>query len=500
MEKHTVIRYTKMMNKGSDFMRKAGILMPVASMPSRHGCGTFGRESFEFIDLLKKAEIGIWQILPLNPLGYGNSPYQPYSSYAMDDIYISLDLLAEQGLIEKAPSYRRRADRIDYEAVRRFREPYLKEAYRNFVPDLNYTNFSYQEWVKHYSVFMAFKKKNGMKCWLDWPEEEKNYLINGDLDLKEYQDEILYEVFLQYILYLQWKDLKQYANDNDIEIMGDVPFYVGIDSADVWSDRSNFLLDDDGRPIFIAGVPPDYFSATGQRWGNPIYDWEYMEKDKFGFWMNRLAYTARLFDIIRVDHFRAFDTYWKIKASCPTAIDGEWIEAPGYALFDTLFEKMPDIEIVAEDLGDLRNEVLVLRDHYKFRGMRVVQFSFDPNGMPADKEHLLIYTGTHDNEPILSWYLAKPEKEKRAMRRYLHNNGYRKHSFSADIIDYALASNADMAVVPLSDFMHMSKEARLNKPGTVGAPNWMWRISDFSRMKKYLEDIRTAVVNSGRGH
>ena len=479
-------------------MRKAGILMPVASLPDRHGCGCFGHEAYHFIDQMKAAGLAVWQILPLNPLGYGNSPYQPYSSYAMDDIYISLDRLYEQGLIGKAPSYHRRAKTIDYDAVRRFREPYLREAFRNFTPDMNYTTFSYQSWVKNYAVFMTFKKKNGMQCWLDWPQDQKDHPKENKVDLRLYEDDILYEVFLQYVLYLQWKDLKQYANDAGIEIMGDIPFYVGIDSADVWADRASFLLDEDGRPTFIAGVPPDYFAKDGQRWGNPIYDWDYLKKNDFAFWLERLAYTERMFDITRVDHFRAFDTYWKIPSSCPTAIDGEWIEAPGYALFDTVFEKMPDLEIVAEDLGDLRDEVHTLRDHYKFRGMRVIQFSFDPSGMGEDREHLLVYTGTHDNDPIFSWYRSKKPGEQKKMRECLHRMGYHSGSFMTDVIRYSLDSNADMVVIPMFDWLHMGHEARLNTPGTVGSPNWMWRMTSLGRFGAKIKEIRADVEASGR--
>ncbi len=472
--------------------------MPVASLPGRHGCGCFGKETYSFVDYAAQAGFTIWQILPLNPLGYGNSPYQPYSSYAMDDLYISLDLLAEKGLIRKAPSFRRRAETIDYDAVRAFREPYLREAYKNFTPDLNYTTFGYQEWVKNYSLFMALKKRNQKQCWLDWPKADKDLILKENPDLTDLKDDILYEVFLQYILYLQWKDLKQYANDKGIEIMGDCPFYVGIDSADVWASRKNFLLDDDGRPIFIAGVPPDYFSATGQRWGNPIYDWDYMKKDKFTFWIERLSYIGKMFDVVRVDHFRAFDTYWKIKASCPTAIDGEWIEAPGYELFDALKEANPELEIVAEDLGDLRPEVLKLRDHYNFRGMRVIQFSFDPNGMGPDKDHLLVYTGTHDNAPILSWYREKPLAERRAMLNCLRRMGYHKNSFMSDVIDYSLDSNADMVIIPMFDWLHLGKETRLNKPGTVGAPNWMWRMTELTPFAAICADIRKQLAVCGR--
>ena len=481
-------------------MKKAGILMPVASIPSRHGCGSFGKEAYHFVDLAKQAGLSVWQILPLNPLGYGNSPYQPYSSYAMDDLYISLDRLKEIGLIKRdIPAYNRNTPVIDYDAVRVFREPFLKEAYSNFTPDLNYSTFSYQDWVKNFAIFMMLKKKNGMRCWLDWTKEEKNQPVDGKFDLKPYEDEILYEVFKQYMLFLQWKDLKQYANDLGIEIMGDIPFYVGIDSADVWSQRQNFLLDDDGRPTFIAGVPPDYFSATGQRWGNPIYDWDYMEKDDFGFWVERISYTQKLFDIIRVDHFRAFDTFWKIKASCPTAIEGEWIEAPGYKLFDTVLKKTEDLQMVAEDLGDLRKEVHVLRDHYKFRGMRVIQFAFIPDESDVkDREHLLTYTGTHDNDAILAWYRELPQAQRRKIRRYLKSEGYTADSFSENVLRYAMNQQSDMVIIPMCDWLHKNRGARLNKPGTVGSPNWEWRLTSFAGFAKALPFIRAAVEEGGR--
>lgn len=483
-------------------MRKAGILMPVASLPDRHGCGTFGKNAYNFIDSMKKAGLSIWQILPLNPLGYGNSPYQPYSSYAMDDLYISLDRLKEEGLIQRdIPSFHKNSNKIDYEAVRKYREPFLKEAYRNFKPDLNYTNFSFQDWVKDYSLFMTFKKTNDKRCWLEWEDtEQKDYpYLNKKMNLKEYEDEILYQIFLQYELFLQWKELKQYANDRDIEIMGDIPFYVGIDSADVWANRENFLLDKDGHPTFIAGVPPDYFSATGQRWGNPIYNWDYLEKNKFAFWIERLSYSGKMFDLVRVDHFRAFDTYWKIPASCPTAMDGEWVEAPGYKLFDALFEQNPDLQIIAEDLGDLRAQVLELRDHYAFRGMRVIQFSFNPEEMgEKDKPHLLVYTGTHDNDTIFSWYRSKPRKEQREMRQCLKKLGYSSHSFVDDVIAYSLNSDADMVIIPIFDWLHLSHNARLNTPGTVGAPNWMWRLADFNKFHSQLPDIKKVLMKTKR--
>ena len=479
-------------------MRRAGILMPVFALPSRFGCGSFGKEAMKFIDLSSEAGLKIWQILPLNPVGDDNSPYACYSSYAIDDIYISLDRLYEKGLIKKAPSFHRRKKRVDFQSVRKFREPYLRQAYRNFKPDQNYAVFAYQDWAKNYAMYRAFKKVNEGKCWNDWQDDMKWQPEKQELSLKPYEDEILYQLFLQYEAYLEWKEVKQYANDHDIEIMGDIPFYVGLDSSDVWSSKKNFLLDEDGRPSFIAGVPPDYFSATGQRWGNPIYDWEYMKKDGFQFWVERLSYTQRLFDIVRVDHFRAFDTYWKIPSSCPTAIEGEWIEAPGYELFDTLKEKNPEMEIIAEDLGLLRPEVYTLRDHYDFRGMRIIQFSWNSDGMNKDKEHLIVYTGTHDNVPIDAWYHSFSNHERRRMRSCLKNMGYKEHSYVSNVIQYSLDSYADTAIIPFGDWLHKGLSSRINQPGTVSNKNWTYRILDYSEYRKNIKNIKNMIEKSKR--
>ena len=479
-------------------MRKAGILMPVASLPGRHGCGTFGKEAYDFVKMMHQSGLGIWQLLPLNPLGYGNSPYQPYSSYAVDELYISLDVLAQQGLLKKVPSYHRNDDEIQYEEVRQYHDKYLRLAYQKFEKDEAYKSFIKQSWVKEYAIFKTFKVANNLRPWNEWEKEQKDYPINQKLDLSKYEDEIAYQMFLQFVLHQQWHALKKYANSLGIQMVGDIPFYVGLDSADVWAHRENFLLDQDGRPTFIAGVPPDYFSATGQRWGNPIYDWDFMKKDKFTFWIERLSYMGKMFDVVRVDHFRAFDTYWKIPADCPTAIEGEWIEAPGYDLFDTLFKQYPNLTIVAEDLGDLRPEVLELRDHYKFRGMRIVQFTFDPEGMEEDKTHLLVYTGTHDNDTTYSWYCQQPASLRRKMRQYLWKHGYHKHSFVDDVIDYSLDSNADMVIIPMSDWIHAGSQARLNMPGSVGAPNWMWRMKDLRAFAKRIKQIKLDLLRANR--
>lgn len=482
--------------------RLGGILMPVGSLPSRCGVGSFGKEAYEFVDILAAMGAKIWQILPLNPLSFGNSPYQPYSSYAGDELYIDLDKLAECGLLPKhRPAYRPEdKSKVDFQKVRAFKEPYLRRAYAAFCrrrkkDKAAFFEFCKQPWVYPYGVFIALKQRNGMRCWNEWPREEQDWSVDHKFDLTDLKDEIDYRMFLQYIFYTQWMELKAYANGKGLQIMGDMPFYVGLDSLDVWMGRDNFLLDGDGRPTFIAGVPPDYFSATGQRWGNPIYNWEKMESDGFTFWLERLGYNSKLYDIVRIDHFRAFDTYWKIPASCPTAIDGAWIEAPGYALFDKIYETMPDIQIVAEDLGDLRPEVLVLRDHYHLSGMYVAQFSL-PKLVP--EENNAAYTGTHDNDTARGWYEKQDANFRRRVARKLRPYGEAREAMSRKMVRFVLASKASVAIVPLFDVLNLGSQARLNTPGTVGSPNWEWRISSFKAVYDQVDWVKEAMQSSGR--
>lgn len=479
-------------------MRKAGILIPIASLPSKYGVGDFGPTSYEFVDLIKDTNFKIWQILPLNPLGFGNSPYQAYSSKAMDELYISLELLEENGLIKKAKKFNARANKVDYDEVRKFKEVYYNEAFSNFIPNDAYKTFIQQDWVKEYATFVALKKVNDNKCWNEWPIEDKNW-IHHKHELPEIiQDEVNYRMFLQYILYEQWINLRKYANQLGIEMIGDIPIYVGIDSLDVWANQDSFLLDDDGRPTFIAGVPPDFFTAEGQRWGNPLYDWDKLEKDGFAFWLDRLAYNAELFDRIRIDHFRAFDTYWKIPASSPTAIEGEWVEAPGYALFDKIYEIYPDINIVAEDLGDLRPQVLELRDHFNLMGMRIVQHSFDPVNEMMDRENLLAYTGTHDNESLRVWYSHHGEDYKRKIRKFFKRNNYIYPKMTENMIQYTLDTKAQLAILPMVDILNKNDSCRINFPGTVGNPNWQWKLKDYEEFKEKMPLLKAMIQKSKR--
>lgn len=486
----------------TDTGRMAGVLMPVASLPSKEGVGTFGRQAYTFVDMLAEMGIRVWQILPLNPLGYGNSPYQPYSSYAGDELYIDLDMLVKAGYLKagRQPYTQAAIGRIDYEKARQYKAPYLQEAYQAFFAnswyDPEFVEFQKMDWVYPYAVFIALKKQNGLRCWNEWPEEQQNWILDKQYDLVPLRHEIRYQMFLQFMFYKQWMALKTYANEKGIQIMGDVPFYVGLDSLDVWSSREDFLLDEQWRPSFVAGVPPDYFSATGQRWGNPIYNWDNLQKKGFTFWVNRLKYSSKLYDIIRIDHFRAFDTYWKIVASCDTAVDGQWMEAPGYALFDELYRQMPDIQIVAEDLGDVRPEVFTLRDHYDLMGMNVAEFS-----LPVTEEvqkHQLIYTGTHDNQTVKGWYKSLPNGEKVRIRRKLAKYSQPRESISNKMVRFVYGSCAELAIVPVADILGLDDSARLNTPGSVGSPNWEWRLTDFTHLRRRKVWVRELLEQAER--
>lgn len=482
-------------------MKEAGVLMPISSLPSRYGIGDFGKESYTFVEKCRQNKIKIWQILPLHPLGYGNSPYQPYSSFAGDEIYISLDLLKKEGLLEEVPKFRQNETSISYEEVRAFKGRYLKKAFEAFVPTREYATFLKKDWVYPYAVFITLKKENDLKCWNEWPKEQQDWIKNQEFSLEPYEEQIRYELFLQYIFNKQWMSLKNYANEAGIKMMGDVPFYVGMDSLDVWSNQNCFLLDDKGRPTFIAGVPPDYFSSTGQRWGNPIYDWDYLKKHGFDFWIKRLTYAGELFDIIRIDHFRAFDTYWKIPSSCPTAMEGEWVEAPGYEIFPLILKQLKGTEIVAEDLGDLRPEVKKLRDFFHLKGMKILQFAFDPkekNNRFKDRENMIIYTGTHDNQTIRDWYLDQTRSRRMYIRWYLWKKGYHDKKVSHQFIAYALDSVAAIAIIPVQDILGLGKEGRINTPGTLGSPNWEWKLADFKELDDNLPFMKEMILHSSR--
>lgn len=481
--------------------RMAGVLMPVASLPGGDGAGTFGRASYRFVDFLADAGVRIWQVLPLNPLAYGNSPYQPYSSFAGDPLYIDLDLLAEQGYL---PADRERlpvTDRIDYDRAKAHREPLLRQAFAAFTASgaeqEDFEAYCQREsWVYDYAVFITLKQHNGMKCWNEWPEDQRDWYTRRQFDVSQYEQDIRYQMFLQYKFNQQWQALKAYANRRGIYMMGDIPFYVGLDSLDVWQQRDNFLLDQRGNPDFVAGVPPDYFSPTGQRWGNPIYNWEKLEAEDFRFWIDRIAYSAKLYDIIRIDHFRAFDTFWKIPSWCPTAVEGNWIEPPGYALLTKLYEQLPDVWLVAEDLGDLRPEVLELRDAFHLPGMNVAEFTLNQHG--SVQRNQVSYTGTHDNQTVLGWYRQLDEGARRWAELHILKYGRKKASISERMVEMVMRSLSDYAIIPVMDLLELDDAARLNTPGTVGSPNWEWRLTDLAPLEAKGGKLRMLIQRSER--
>ncbi len=488
--------------------RVAGVLCPISMLPSRFGIGDFGEGSRAFADLAAEMGMKLWQILPLNPLGYGHSPYQPFSSFAIDDLYMDLDALYAKGLLkEKAPSQPiGDPSKVDYEGTKAYKMPYIEKAYRAFmrkkgaVASLNAFNESHP-WCRVYSLFMYLKKGEGMRSWAEWPLEKKKRI-----DDLAYHDDAerrgrLFETWIQFELYEEWNELREYCHKKGIRIVGDVPFYVGYDSADVYENRDKFLLDPATlEPTFIAGVPPDYFSATGQRWGNPIYDWEKLKGEDYELVVNRLKRNGELYDVIRLDHFRAFDTYWKIPSSCPTAIEGEWILGPATSFFDIFLKKCPDIEIIAEDLGDLRPEVLVLRDHYDFPGMNVVEFTFDDvlKGKKVDQNNMVAYLGTHDNDPMKAYLESLHPDHYAYWMREIHARGFNEPTDVDCFLSYCLSLEAKYAIIAVQDYLGLGKESRINVPGVVDGINWTFRLASLEALREKAPYIKGLVEKNGR--
>lgn len=475
--------------------------MPISALPGNYGIGDFGKDAYKFAKQTAKAGFSLWQILPLNPVGYGNSPYQPYSSFAGDEIYISLDKLKDEGLITSALNAKVSSKQVNYDKVREFKTKYLKEAYNSFGKTDKYEK-EYNEflnkafWLDDYAKFRVLKTKNNNHAWQTWNDNDKKAI-----DIENYQHEINYHKFLQFMFLKQWKELRQYVNNLGLKIVGDIPIYVGSDSSDVWANQKAFKLDSEGNPTSVAGVPPDYFSEFGQLWGNPIYDWNYLKANDYKFWIDRFAWNMELFDIIRIDHFRAFDTYWEIPAGEETAVNGEWVLGPAYDFFDTVFKKLPDLKIIAEDLGDLRDEVLELRDHYNMLGMKIAEFSFGPQEEEEGfvlPENCIVYTGTHDNSPVKGWYESLSESEKIRMKSIIKNYKLEGTSITDKLVRYSLKSNARIAIIPMQDLLSMDEDSRLNVPGTVGEPNWNWKLDSLNAYHKQLPYIKGMLVQYDR--
>ncbi|MGM9912182.1 4-alpha-glucanotransferase [Floccifex sp.] len=488
--------------------RQAGFLCPLFSVPGNQGIGDLGRKTEMMIDYISQAGYSFWQILPLQITGWTHSPYQALSSYAGDPIYINLDRLAEMGLITQSSvvNCNKFKSYVDYDEVRAFKEVYFQRAFRTFKKNFTSYQKEYNEfkkeafWLDDWAIFKLFRDLHDNLSWNEWDDEYRNYPQTKEVDLDEYQDELLYIKFLQFIFYKQLDDIRNYAHSKGVKIMGDVPFYVDYDSADVWTNKKDFLLYEDGSPKFIAGCPPDYFSETGQRWGMPIYDFENQEKDGFTFWCNRMKWTHRCYDMVRIDHFRAFDTYWKIPASCPTAVYGEWILGPSDKLIQAILDAVPGIELIAEDLGDIRKEVIELEEKFDIPGMDVVLFRMEPKLLKKpSKRNEVIYTGTHDNATVNQAYQNYSKNQRINLRRFFKKQGYDHRNFNDLVCHYVLDSNADVAVLPIWDICGFKQEARINLPGTCSNDNWTWKLKDYKNFEDEMMKTREWILSSNRG-
>lgn len=500
-------------------MRESGILMPVASLPGPGGIGGFGRAAYEFVDFLVAAGQTVWQILPLSPTGYGDSPYQSCSAFAGNPYFIDLDTLAAQGLLApqdyQSLPWGARADRIDYEAQYRSRYMVLRRAYANWKrcrpvpgcdthrPDDFYSfYFLNSHWLEDYALYMAAKQANGMRPYQEWPEPLRRRDPQALAAFAQaQQDELEFWRFVQYQFSRQWQALKVYANQKGVRILGDIPIYVAADSADAWAGGPLFEMDGAGRPARVAGCPPDYFSADGQLWGNPLYHWPYHAQTGYAWWVGRVRHALRLYDVLRIDHFRGFDTYWAIPAGAPNARTGRWEQGPGMQLFSALRAQLGPLPIVAEDLGQMFDSVRQLLAASGFPGMKVLQFAFGGGGdneyLPHNHpHHCVVYPGTHDNTTVADWLARTGGKAERAhARAYLGLNKAEGEVWG--FLRGVLASPADLAVIPLADWLGLGAAGRINTPGVLGG-NWVWRAGAKACTPQLAAQIRALCAVFGR--
>lgn len=473
--------------KGGRMTRGAGILIGVISLPSPYGIGTMGKEAFSFVDMLSDMGQKYWQVLPVGPTSYGDSPYQSFSAFAGNPYLIDLDLLIEEGLLskEEVNSYNwgEREDRIDYALLYENRFQVLESAFKRFdMSEEGFRSFCRENggWLEDYSLYMAVKNERKGDSWLSWEEKIRNRAPEAMESCRSrLKEQISFWKFLQYKFFEQWKALKAYANSKDIKIIGDVPLYVALDSADVWAEREQFKLDQEGKPVEVSGCPPDAFSDEGQKWGNPIYDWDKMKKDGFAWWKKRMEANGRMFDIIRIDHFIGLARYYSIPAEDTTAKNGRWNLGPGKKLTDMIEKTLGANRVIAEDLGVRvwRSKLLLYRTGWP--GMRTMLFAF--NGSTFNEHHprnygrgnLAAYTGTHDNETLVGYFQGKTDQELACLYQDLKIQ--EKSQIPDAIIQAVFESRADIALVQMQDYLELGNEARMNFPSTVGE-NWRWRM------------------------
>jgi len=473
------------------FKRSSGILLHPTSLPGKFGIGSLGKNALYFLDFLSKANQTIWQVLPMGHTGYGDSPYQCFSIFAGNPILIDIETLIDEGLLtenslKETDHKNHHETRVDYGHVIELKKTLLKKAYLHFTNDKSINKDLYNQflvkkndWLTEYALFVELKEHfNGMPWW-EWPEK---FRYRDESAIQFFTNKFLYEIgfhkFCQYIFFKQWAAVKKYANDLKISIIGDMPLYVAHDSADVWSNHELFQFDKNRNPLKVAGVPPDYFSSTGQLWGNPLYDWNVMQKNGFRWWTNRIKASFEMYDFVRIDHFRGFEAYWSVPFGDKTAQHGKWVDAPGTELFKTIKERLGELPVIAEDLGIITPEVENLRDNFGLPGMKILQFAFHSDEADGYLPHnytpnFIVYTGTHDNDTLAGWYKHLDHHIRKKLLEYLDADD---KTVIRKMIRLAWSSVAEIAVIPLQDLLELGSESRMNTPGTPSG-NWQWRFT-----------------------
>ncbi len=499
--------------------RKCGVLMPIFSIPSKYGIGTFSKEAYEFVDFLADAGQSYWQILPLGPTSYGDSPYQSFSTFAGNPYFVDLEKLIEGGLLTKEEvdkvNFGTDEEHIDYAKLFKTRFEVLYKAFVNsglsskseVEPDkelkAEFDAFVEEnaDWLEDYSLYMALKKNYGGLSWIEWPEEVRlrKKTALEEARKKHAERAGLYK-FIQFLFMKQWFALKAYANGKGIEIIGDIPIYVAFDSADAWANPELFQLDEKNLPIAVAGCPPDAFSRTGQLWGNPLYKWEYHKETGFKWWMKRIRSCYKLYDVVRIDHFRGFDEYYAIPFGDPTAENGTWVKGPGYDLFDVMKKEIGKCKVIAEDLGYLTPSVIALVKKTGFPGMKILQFAFDAREesdyLPHNYiQNSIVYTGTHDNDTTLGWFNTIPRGDKAFAKKYLNIRSNKNVVW--EFIRATFSSVSDTAIIPMQDYLELGSEARINTPSTLGK-NWTWRMKSGACTKELADRMLDMAATYGR--
>lgn len=485
--------------------RSSGVLLSITSLPSKYGIGCFSKSAYDFIDFLKECGQTYWQILPLCPTSYGDSPYQSFSTFAGNPYFISLEELIQENLLTQeecnSTDFGNNPNKVDYKKIYENRYPVLKRAFQNskVQEDTHYKKFVQDNkwWLEDYSLFMAIKEKFNGISWVEWQEDIR---LRKPSAIEKYRKKLSKEIefhnFLQFEFYSQWDKLKSYANSKGIQIIGDIPIYVALDSADTWANPKLFQLDKNNVPIAVAGCPPDGFSPTGQLWGNPLYDWKYHKDTDYSWWISRLEHSFKLYDILRIDHFRGFDEYYSIPYGSKDAINGHWEKGVGIELFKAMEKSLGKREVIAEDLGYMTDSVRKLVKDTGFPNMKVLEFAFDSRDTGSRNDYLphnytencIAYTGTHDNQTIVSWFDTISKEEQSMAREYLCDYYTPKNELYKVFISVIMRSRANVCIVPMQDYLGLDDTCRMNKPSTVG-DNWQWRLSKDSLSQSLKEEI-----------